>query len=850
MAVLLPISAHKAAIQAAIACHPVTIISAPPGTGKTTQVPQYLLETVRDHIYVLQPRRLAAMLTAQRIAEERNGKLGGEIGYWIRHDRCVSDGQTRCTFLTEGMFMRILQSNPTLRDVSTVIIDEFHERNLNTDLAVAMTRLIMQENKKVRLVIMSATLDLGALQAYFGNAHQIVGEAQTFPVDVHYLPVADLRRNLEGGVVQALQQAMTKVEEIRNTLVFLPGMGEIMRVHTRLMQDSKWRDFSILPLSSTVRPDEQRLVFAPSNRRKIILSTNVAETSLTVPDVNIVIDAGLAKISSFAPWSGMPTLETRPVSQASAIQRAGRAGRTCAGSVFRLYGQDDFLRRPAHTDPEIMRSDLSSIALQLLGLTKQHVWGLTDLFENVNLPTTPKVANVESAWRALSYAGLVDEKGMATASGLLAADWPIHPRLASSIIHQSLDADKFAVIELVSFLHENAAEAFRGQGYQPLNLYDVYQKSRTEAGRTKMGRRLTDAIGKTRDRLLRECNLNSTKGASHSSSSSLLAKALLKGHFDRVAKLSEREQGRAVYHLTQGGGAVLTMVGDDEPSEFIIIFDARERLGADKAKALEVSMWFPISKESLTESQSPFLQESVKEEIVGSSGAHIRYRVMNYGEFEISRERIHEPNSTPSDSTKELLLNALRRDFPSVFSDDFEWDQYLARRSSVAAVMPDLQAPEMSGEMFELFLHSIADSFSDLKSVKQAKLRDLIIDAVGANAWSELQSLAPESVKLRNGKTFTISYSTAHGPLIGGHIQDFYGIADLPKIANGRLGLLIEFMGPNKRPVQRTADLRGFWQKTFPELRKEYLRNYPRHHWAENPLEAPPLLLKRHLEGQ
>jgi len=847
MAVQLPISEHKAAIQAAVAAHPVTIISAPPGTGKTTQVPQYLLDSLSDHIYVLQPRRLAAMLTAQRIAEELQGKLGDEIGYWIRHDRCVTDGKTRCTFLTEGMFMRILQSNPSLKNISAVIIDEFHERNLNTDLAVAMTRLIMQQNKSVRLIIMSATLDLGALHTYFGNAHQIVVEARTFPMEVQYVPVADLRKNLEGAVVQAFQKALTTVESVRNTLVFLPGMGEIMRVQQRLMQESMCRDFAVLPLSSTVRPEEQKLVFAPSSRRKIILSTNVAETSLTVPDVNVVIDAGLAKISSFAPWSGMPTLETRPVSQASAIQRAGRAGRTCAGSVFRLYSQDDFFRRAAHTDPEIMRSDLSSISLQLLGLTKQQGWSLKDLFEKIKLPTPPKSANIDSAWRALSYSKMVDESGMATDAGLIAAEWPIHPRLAASIILQTGNIEKFAVVEFASFLHENAPEAFRSQGFQPINLLSAFTQSRSDAGKSKMGRRLVEAIGKTSDRLLHECGLRDLKNFPRQVDVSMLAHALFRGHFDRVAKLIEFAQGRATYHLAQGGGAVLQVIGDENPPEFIVIFDARERLGADKSQALEVSMWFPISKDAVLNSQSPFLQTSIKEEIVASSGAHIRYRTVNYGDFEVIRERIHETNAAPSESTKELLLNALRREFPSLFADEFEWDQYLARRSSVVAVVPDLQAPEMSGEMLELFLHSIADSFSDLKSVKQAKLRDLLIDAVGANAWSELQSLAPESVKLRNGKTFTIKYSTSHGPLISGYIQDFYGTADLPKIANGRLGLLIEFVGPNKRPVQRTADLRGFWQKTFPELRKEYLRNYPRHHWAENPLEAPPLLLKRHL---
>ncbi|HEU4727257.1 MAG TPA: helicase-related protein, partial [Kofleriaceae bacterium] len=426
MASALPIDVVLPQVVQAVQGRGVLVLVAPPGAGKTTRVPGALLDAgvVDGEVVVLQPRRLAARLAATRVAAERGGELGGEVGYEVRFDRRVGP-RTRIRFVTEGVLTRQLLADPELRGVGCVIIDEFHERHLDGDLALALVARLRERRPGLALVVMSATLDAEPVAAFLGGAPQVRSEGRTFPLAIEHQEQPDdrpLGRQVAAAVRRLAQDAGGKLDG--DVLVFLPGAAEIRRCQDDLAEVAAIFDLAVLPLYGDLPVEEQDRAVAPAARRKVILATNVAETSVTIDGVVCVIDSGLARIARHSPWTGLPSLQIEPVSRASCTQRAGRAGRTRPGRVVRLYTRHDFETRRAFEVPEIARADLAGAALELYGAgTDAGGLGSLRWFE------APPPAAAAAAEELIARLGAV-ERGRITPLGRRMLRLAVHPRLA------------------------------------------------------------------------------------------------------------------------------------------------------------------------------------------------------------------------------------------------------------------------------------------------------------------------------------------------------------------------------------------------------------------------------------
>lgn len=420
----LPIDALLPEIVATLTTASSLVLEAPPGAGKTTRVPSALLDAGFSDVLVLGPRRIAARMAARRVAEERGERLGESVGYQVRFESVASE-RTRLRFLTEGVLTRRLLSDPDLRGVGVVVLDEFHERHLEGDLALALLRRLQQtRHKDLKLIVMSATLHGEPIARYLGDSPVLRSEGRLFPLEVTHTPHS--AESLEQRVRHAVESVLREQSE-GDVLVFLPGAAEIRRAQRELAPLAQRKDLLLLPLHGDLSPDEQDRAVAPAQQRKIILSTNVAESSITIDGVRAVIDSGLARVATDSPWTGLPRVELARVSRASATQRAGRAGRTAPGRVVRLYAQDDFLRRPEHDAPEIMRRELAQLCLDL------HAAGLPHPSQIAWLDAPP-VNAVDAAEDLLHRLGALDAKGAVTGAGKRMALMPLHPRMARLVL--------------------------------------------------------------------------------------------------------------------------------------------------------------------------------------------------------------------------------------------------------------------------------------------------------------------------------------------------------------------------------------------------------------------------------
>jgi len=804
------------------------ILQASPGSGKTTRLPPYLLKEIKfppdSQIWVLEPRRLAAKFAATRVAEENQWQLGETVGYHFRFEKKYSK-ETRLLYLTEGMLMRRLVGNPTLKGVSTVIIDEFHERHLHTDLALSFLRHLQKTARPdLKLIVMSATLELDALTQFLPDAPVIKIESPLFPVEMFFLNQDQLEKPLSRLVKDCVQKEFLK-NHTGDCLVFLPGLREIRQCEAELETLARQHRFNIFGLHGDFSKEEQERALSPSSKRKVVLSTNLAETSLTIPGVNLVIDSGLKRTASYSWWTGIPLLSTQKTSKASAIQRAGRAGRTEPGVCYRLYTQHDFETRTPFDTPEIKRADLAQTILELKAL------GVGNLAQ-YNWFEPPSKNSIDSALQLLFRIGALDapcETGTLTQIGKEMKDMSLHPRISRFLIacRDNGCLDKGYIL---------AALISEGK----LNSLEVIEQLHSRLD--PLTERLKEQIKNT---------FNSAEVTSPNMFSSVedcLSFSLLSAFSDRVA-----EHKNSQFVLSAGGTANLKPGSDfhsvkTEP--YVIALDLQETKRGSQSTTFLNSLvriqqnWlYELTPSPLEEAKEVFWDKE-REKVSSRSVIKLGQLVLENLERPVSDEDLNfkvlvrEILRRDSDELKNLSLLDWIETLKNLFTQN-EMEHEIARAQVFNSYL--CLGLEVNSETLEHFLKSW---FNGKRSRKEIASPDCIFffrDFFSKGAHHQLEKKCPSQIVFPNQRKATVHYEIGKPPWVESKLQDFFGLTQPPQICDGRIALTVHLLAPNFRAVQVTSDLKGFWENHYSAIRKELSRNYPKHPWPENPyIPLPP----------
>jgi ATP-dependent helicase HrpB len=769
------------------------VVEAPPGAGKTTRVPPALLELDRREVLVLEPRRLAARLAARFVASERGEPAGATIGYQVRFEE-IAGPRTRLRFLTEGVLTRRLLSDPLLERVFAVVLDEFHERHLEGDLALALLRRLQRTQRPdLRLVVMSATLDAAPLAEYLGGARVMRSEGRQYPLEIEYTPHS--AAPLEEQVLAALERLAAS----GHVLVFLPGAAEIRRAQTACAPLARRNGWLLLPLHGDQSPEEQDRAVGPSEQRKIILSTNVAESSITIDGVGAVIDSGLARVASHSPWSGLPTLQVARISQASANQRAGRAGRTGPGRAVRLYPREDLVRRPAADTPEIARADLAPAALLLHAMGAGGLDGL----EWLDAPPAPAIGHAEDLLRQLGAFGPLGQE---------MARYPLHPRLGRLIVEarrRGVAEDGCTIAALLS-----AGERLPA-GFDHTTRSDllVLMESEWEPGAAQLVRQVRRIVGPPRQRRRDE---------------DALLISVLAAFPDRVAR---RREGSEL-QLASGGPARLAPSSTVAAAEFLVAVEAEDRRDQ---KAPLVRIASGIEPEWLLDLFPERVRETSRVDWNRAAERVESVSALMFDQIAIQQSR----GAADPEAAGALLAEKAAEAGLARFGPVEEIEAFLERVNFAAQHGP---VPPIGPNDAECALRSLASglkSFAELEAAARGGgLLRALERQIPPPARRLLDEIAPERVRLPRGRQVRVHYEPSQPPWIASRLQDFFGMLETPAVARGAVPVVARLLAPNQRPVQMTSDLAGFWRRLYPRVRRELARRYPKHDWPEDPLSG------------
>jgi ATP-dependent helicase HrpB len=839
--------------------HHCGILQSPPGTGKTTRVPQALLKapySANGELLVLSPRRLAARMAAARVAEEMTEPLGKSVGYQVRFSQ-VAGRDTRLRFITEGILTRRLLSDPQLQAVNTVILDEFHERHLQTDLALALLRrLQLTTRPDLRLMVMSATLDTAAIAEYLGNCVVFNANSQLFDVTTEYLKRSD-ERPLELQVVSALERVVAAGLD-GDILVFLPGAAEIRRIGEACSALAKKADLLMLKLHGDLPLAEQQRVVSPSTQYRLILSTNVAESSITIEGVTVVIDAGLARVMSHSPWSGLPLLQTKRISQASAIQRAGRAGRLRAGRCLRLYTEPDYETRPAQETAEIQRADLAETLLTL------RANGVLDL---ATFPwfEVPAHEALQAADTLLHRLGAIDQKGRLTTIGQRMLRFPLHPRQARLIVEAENHSVSAEGALLAALMGErdirtsqraslNRQSCSWGQNLQAnsdlLLLLDLYQTaaeakfSPQQLDRLGLDTVTTLSVAKVYQQLLQLTDQTGLKATSVNAAAKeqALLISLLTAYPDRVARTRLGTQPLEL-QLANNTSAQLSANSVVCNAPFIIAIDVEQRTNTGRSLNTVVRIASAIEWEWLLELFIDDLKEIDK--FVWNESLERVERVQSITYESLTLDETRQP-APAGEKAAEVLARAVLDKGLSSFIPQTEVERFLSRVHFTAEHFPQAAFPHFSQENLFVVVKECAMYCTSFAQLRKLLAPHILITHLQQKLSMEqqrlLQTAAPERIKLPSGYQARIEYVADQPPWLASPLQNFFGLRDGPKIAQGRVAVVLHLLAPNQRAVQVTKDLASFWQGAYNQIRKELSRRYPRHYWPDNPLIAMPMI--------
>jgi len=815
------------------------VLQAPPGAGKTTVVPLVLLDEpwlANRKILVLEPRRIAARAAAARMAQLLGQPLGQTVGYRIRLDTCVSE-QTRIEVITEGILTRQLQRDPGLEDVGLVIFDEFHERNLDSDLCLALSlqgRELFREAAALKLLVMSATLDGEAVADLMGGARIITSSGRQFPVDTHFGPAHQLRDSIVAPAVQAVLQALKEREG--SILVFLPGQREIKRVQkelSRALEQVSDSEVLLMPLFGNLTLDQQQRAIqpAPAGQRKVVLATNIAETSLTIDGVQVVVDSGLAREPMFDPATGMSRLTTRRISRASAEQRRGRAGRLGPGHCYRLWSEEQNGRLVSHSTPEILHADLAPTALQLMS------WGVEDPGELAWLDSPPE-GPYRQAISMLEVCGAVfanaSGQHQLTPHGVRLSQMPLHPRLAHMLlvgcdIHASETACLVAAImserNPVSSRGADISQALTvlmGESHCPSELQGWFKRIWQLARRYA---RLSSEIHQPR------------KFAMTVSQSDVLGILLASAYPDRIARLrSKTDIGH--YQLSSGRSAQLSREDALASSEWLAVAEVGGQVGESSDRIYSASV---LNPSNFREILSTLVREEDRVEWDYEQDQFVAQRRHVVGSLELSSEPL---NQVSESARGEALLGVIRKRGLEILPWTPVLDQWRSRVNLLHRVYGDADEnpwPDLSGNaLLENLENWLLPYLGPVRKLKDFAKLDLKAIMSGQLHWPlplDLERLAPERMAVPSGSSIAIDYSQ-DPPVLAVKLQEMFGCQETPTIADGRVRLLVHLLSPAQRPLQVTQDLAGFWRSSYREVQREMKGRYPKHPWPDDPLQA------------
>jgi ATP-dependent helicase HrpB len=790
----LPIDPMLGAIVEAVKRNPITLLEAEPGAGKTTRVPAALLRHGYTGIYVLEPRRLAARLAARRVAEELGEVLGQSVGYQVRFEE-AGGHQTQLWFVTEGVLTRKLLSDPELRPAKVVVLDEFHERHLETDLALALLRKLQSRRPELRLLIMSATLGGADLSERFGGPPVLRAPGRMFPVTIRYRPHS--AAPLEAQTAEAIAVGLDETEG--HILVFLPGAAEIRAAGQACDSMARAAGAVITPLHGDLPPEEQDRAVAPSKHRKIILSTNVAESSVTVEGVCAVVDSGLARVATYTPWSGFTRLRVEKVSRASVTQRAGRAGRTAPGLAIRLFTEEDFRRRLEHLAPELLRSDLAQVTLQLAAMGFR--WTDLDWLDK------PSEAAREEAIDALQRLGALTSGGELTPQGRRMSQLPLHPRLSRFFLEAAERGAAEEAAIVASLLSEGRYRLDEAAKRRHVSDIEALLETNLSFPARRLSQQLQRSVPKPARRAAR---------GEHA-----LEKALLVAYSDRVA----RRRGETLL-ISTGTSAKLARTSMVE-SEFLLALDIEER---PELKTVLVRLASPIEADWLLDLFPDRLETQELMEWNREAERVEQVSALVYDRLVIDETR--RP-ATDVEAAAALLAQKAMEAGIERFVDPGELNRFLQRIQFAAQHSKSIHVPPDLLEHALLALSYGLKSFSDLRSA--ASSGALVGCLESMLPMREIDEIAPGFVHLRSGRRARIHYVEGQPPWVASRLQDFFGMKSTPLVARGAVPLVVHLLAPNQRPVQMTTDLASFWNNLYPRLRRELSRRYPKHAWPERP---------------
>ncbi len=825
-----PIDEILGALKDAVTAHPGVVLSAPPGAGKTTRVPIALLDVVpRDRILLLEPRRLAATSAARWMAMTLHENVGETVGYSIRFDR-RSSSKTRVEVVTEGILTRRLQSDPSLHDVAMVIFDEFHERSLDGDLALALC-LDIQRNlrEELKILVMSATLDCKPISALLGGAPVIASKGRTFPVEERYGEEKAMMP-LHENVVKTVSRALGETKG--DILVFLPGVREIRRCHEALREVLKTekKKIAVQPLYGDLPFEDQERAILPSQYRKIVLATNIAETSLTIEGIRVVIDSGLARRLQYDPSSGMNRLITVSASKASAEQRKGRAGRLGPGICYRLYGRLTFLSMVPFAPPEILISDLSSLVLELA------IWGVKEP-SGLSWLDVPPAAAWESAERLIMDMDLLDRAGAVTELGRIVAGLPLHPRLGCLLMRSvalgcpELGADLAALLSERDILLRSTSHASDRDISERLDILWRWRKTRELSASADIWALRT--VDRTAGHLMHRLRGAGKRPVRGKNFQDAVARLLLTAFPDRIARKRDKEQGRFV--LVTGRGVRVSAAGSLAKSTFIIAVNLD--LGSKAEGTVHIA-------EPLTEG---IIREECKEGITTVrrvSWDQREKKIIAVMEEQLGELPLSSLPISPSDEEVSDILCREIRSGPGMLRFGREARQFQARVRLLRRAYPEEEWPDLSDQ------HLSADPkkwlgpwLGKVRGAEELSRLDLVPalrQCLTRSQQLQLSERAPAQVVVPSGNRITLDYSAGELPVLAVKLQEMFGLADTPAVAGGRIKVLIHLLSPAGRPVQVTQDLRGFWNSGYQQVKKELKGRYPKHPWPDDPWNAAP----------
>jgi ATP-dependent helicase HrpB len=821
------------------------ILTAPTGSGKSTQVPQMLIDhdlLGSGEVVVLQPRRIAARLLAGRVARERRARLGGEVGYQVRFED-VTSRDTRLTYVTEGILLRRMMTDPGLTGVGAILFDEFHERHLYGDLTLGLALQVQSLLRPDLLLgVMSATLETGPLHRHLGGCPILRAEGRLYPVEIRHVEKTPDPARCPPW--QAAAEALGDLLEEGvpgDALIFMPGAYEISRTIQAVQALPAARGMAVLPLHGELPVEAQDAAVSPAGRRKVVVATNVAETSLTIEGIRIVIDSGLARKAKYDAWRGINTLLVESISRASADQRAGRAGRTAPGVCVRLWSEREHAGRPAAELPEVRRLDLSEALL----LLKAAGSGPVREFPWLDAPE-PKA--LERAETLLDDLGATDgPDGPITGLGRRMALFPLHPRYSRMLLAAegfgcvreaawmaALTEGRSVLVRRTDSDTEERRERELGEETESdfARLIRAWQRARETGYDLEACRRLglqaqaARQAGQAADLFLKVAQRAGLRVGESGADPADLARCLLTAFPDHVAR--RVDGGTLRCQIVHGRKGVLDRDSAVRRATLIAAAEIREVEAGRGEIEVRLSLCSAIRIEWLEELFPRHFSRAVRVEWDSAARRVTAEEERRYHDLPLETRRLDRP---PAEEAARLLADEVNKGKLVLQGWNNAVEQWVLRVNFLAGACPDLELPEIAAAEREFLVRQLCKGAVSYKDVKDRPMLPVLLAWLTGSQRGLVEKHAPERIDLSNGKKAKIVYAAGAPPHIAMRIQELYGVNDTPKIALGRVPLQVHILAPSQRPVQITQDLRGFWRDAYPKVKQELQRKYPRNEW-------------------